>query len=62
MPLNYIGNGHALRGIPARDLSDAETIWYGEKKLVQSGLYQKPKKEKQAKESQEEKQVKEGEL
>ena len=43
--LIYKGNGEFIAGVPARDLSDEEVKKYDEKKLIQSGLYEKPKKE-----------------
>ena len=46
--LRYIGNGF-LKGVPARDLTDDEAKQYGEKRLLSSGLYQKPKETKQTK-------------
>lgn len=39
MPLKYIGNGEALLGFPAKDLSDDEILQYAKKFLVQNGLY-----------------------
>ena len=41
----YVGNGF-IPGIPARDLTDEEVSRYGSKRLLDSGLYEKPKKEK----------------
>jgi len=44
--LKYIGNGF-LPGIPPRDLADDEVKKFGgEKFLLSTGLYAKPKKEK----------------
>lgn len=49
--LVYIGDGRFLPDIPARDLSDDEVKNHGgEKKLVESGLYAKPKREAAEKE------------
>ena len=49
--LIYIGNGEFLPGVPARDLTEAEVKQYGgEKALLESGLYTKPKSEKTKKE------------
>ena len=39
----YIGDGAALIGVPARDLTDEEAKQYGERELVKSGLYRKEK-------------------
>jgi hypothetical protein len=42
--LIYRGKGSHLDGIPARDLSNEEVKKYGgEKKLIASKLYEKPK-------------------
>jgi hypothetical protein len=42
--LIYRGKGSHLAGIPARDLSDKEVRQLGgEKKLIATGLYVKPK-------------------
>ena len=44
--LKYIGDGF-IPGIPARDLSDAEVEKYGgEKLLLNTGLFAKPKPKK----------------
>lgn len=41
--LKYRGNGNHLAGIPARDLNDEEVkLFGGEKKLIKTGLYEKP--------------------
>lgn len=47
--MKYIGNGSAIVGIPARDLTPAEVELYGEAFLLASGLYVKnqPRKGKQ---------------
>jgi hypothetical protein len=43
--LSYIGDGSAIVGIPARDLSDEEVeAAGGEQLLLASGLYAKPVK------------------
>ncbi len=46
MTLLYIGNGAAIIGVPARDLSEQEVKeldWLiTEEQLLKSGLYQKP--------------------
>jgi hypothetical protein len=43
--LTYTGDGTALDGIPARDLSDEEVKNAGgEEVLVNTGLYARPKK------------------
>lgn len=48
--LIYIGNGAAIPDIPARDLSDEEVEQFGgEQRLVKTGLYRKPSKEKSQK-------------
>ena len=48
--LKYIGNGF-IPGIPARDLSDEEVKKYGgEKLLISTGLFEKPKPKKEKKE------------
>jgi hypothetical protein len=45
--LKYIDTqGRYIPNVPARDLSDAEVLEYGEKKLLDSGLYAKPKIQK----------------
>ena len=46
--LKYIGNGW-IDGIPARDLNDDEVKKYGEKVLLDSGLYKKASIEKEVK-------------
>ena len=46
--LRYIGNGF-LKGVPARDLADDEVKLYGEKRLINSGLYEKPQEIRQPK-------------
>lgn len=46
--LKYIGNGF-LDDVPARDLSDEEVIKFGEKVLLDSGLYKKASIEKEVK-------------
>ena len=44
--LKYVGNGF-IPGIPARDLNDDEVKKYGgEKLLLKTGLFEKPKAEK----------------
>ena len=53
--LKYIGNKF-LPGIPARDLSDEEVKQFGgEKKLIATGLYEAPKKERVSKKEEGEK-------
>ena len=48
--LKYIGNGF-IPGIPARDLNDEEVKKYGgEKLLISTGLFAKPKPKKAKKE------------
>ena len=42
--LIYIGRGAFLYGVPARDLTDKEVKKHGKDKLLESGLYEKPKK------------------
>lgn len=39
MPLKYLGNGEAILGFPARDMTDEEILKYARKFLAQSGLY-----------------------
>ena len=46
--LKYIGNGF-IDNVPARDLSDEEVKKYGEKVLLDSGLYKKADIEKEVK-------------
>ena len=47
--LKYIGTGF-LPGIPARDLNEAEVKKYGgERFLLSTGLFEKPKKKKLSK-------------
>jgi hypothetical protein len=46
MTLKYIGNGAALPGVPARDLTDEETHLHGKKRLLKSGLYREIKVKK----------------
>lgn len=38
--LKYIGDGTALIGVPARDLSAAEATEHGRLRLLASGLYE----------------------
>ncbi|CAK0775196.1 hypothetical protein CCP3SC1AL1_770018 [Gammaproteobacteria bacterium] len=38
--LRYVGKGNWITGVPARDLTDEEVEAFGEKWLVESGLYQ----------------------
>lgn len=40
--LKYVGDGW-IDGVPARDLRDDEVQVYGEKRLLESGLYVKVK-------------------
>ncbi len=47
--MKYIGNGEAIIGIPARDLSPAEVKQFGESFLLASGLYAIEKKHKEVK-------------
>lgn len=35
--------GEGIAGIPARDLTSGEVKKFGKEKLIQSGLYEKPK-------------------
>ncbi len=46
--LKYNGNGF-LPGIPARDLTDEEVEFFGEKELLATGLYSKPEQPKEEK-------------
>ena len=46
--LKYVGNGF-IDNVPARDLSDEEVKKYGEKALLDSGLYIKTSIEKEVK-------------
>lgn len=46
--MKYTGNGW-LHGIPARDLTDEEVKKFGEKRLIESGLYKKVSIEKEVK-------------
>ena len=39
--MRYVGNGSAIFGIPARDLTQAEVDIHGESVLLHSGLYVK---------------------
>ena len=39
--MRYVGNGNAMIGIPARDLTQEEVNKYGETVLLYSGLYVK---------------------
>lgn len=42
--LIYVGKGAAIPDIPARDLTDEEVEQFrGERWLIKTGLYQKPK-------------------
>lgn len=41
--MKYIGDGSAIQGIPARDLTADEVKLYGEAVLLASGLYEKEK-------------------
>lgn len=43
--MKYVGKGAWLPGIPARDLSDDEAQRFGEKRLLDSGLYEKERKQ-----------------
>jgi len=43
--------GAFLPGVPARDLSDEEAREYGERRLVESGLYEKPEVKRTVKQS-----------
>jgi len=43
MTLKYVGNGSAIPGVPARDLTEAETSLHGKRRLVKSGLYREIK-------------------
>lgn len=45
--LRYIGNGKFVRGVPARDLSENEAIYYGAKRLIESGLYERVREKKE---------------
>jgi hypothetical protein len=47
--LIYIGNGAAMIGVPARDLTEQDFITFGlkEAELLNSGLYKKPSNEQQ---------------
>lgn len=47
--MKYIGNGDFIPGIPARDLSDEEVKEYSRKTLLDSGLYEEQKKERNLK-------------
>jgi len=46
MTLKYTGNGAALLGVPARDLTEEEIHLHGKRRLVKSGLYREIKKPK----------------
>lgn len=46
--MKYIGNGNAIVGVPARDLTPEEVEKFGEAFLLESGLYER-EKEKPAK-------------
>jgi len=46
MTLKYVGNGAALPGVPARDLTEEETHLHGKRRLVKSGLYREIKAKK----------------
>jgi hypothetical protein len=37
--MKYIGKGAFLYGVPARDLTDEEAVKFGEKLLLDSGMY-----------------------
>lgn len=37
--MKYIGKGAFLIGVPARDLTDEEAVKFGERMLVESGMY-----------------------
>ena len=41
--MKYLHNGF-LKGVPARDLTDEEVKKYGRKRLLDSGLYEEPRK------------------
>jgi hypothetical protein len=41
--LKYIGNGAALPGVPARDLTEDETSLHGKRRLLKSRLYREIK-------------------
>jgi len=45
--LIYKGGGF-IAGIPARNLTDEEVKKYNEKELINSGLYEEPKKKTKA--------------
>jgi hypothetical protein len=49
MALKYTGNGRFLVGIPAMDLSDEDvrSLELSERELIESGLYEKIRKQKQ---------------
>lgn len=48
MMLEYIGRGAFIVGIPARDLTEDEIKQHGgERELLATGLYQKPKRPKE---------------
>jgi len=46
--MKYVGDGTFLPGIPARDLTEAEVVEYGRKRLLASGLYVESKPERPA--------------
>ena len=48
--LVYVGKGHWLPGIPARDLTSEEVEQHGKAKLLKTGLYEeaKPQRKKKA--------------
>ena len=41
--MKYLHNGF-MKGVPARDLTDEEVKKYGRKRLLDSGLYEEPRK------------------
>ena len=41
--LVYLGGGF-FPGVPARNLTKEEAVKYGERRLIESGLYMKPSK------------------
>lgn len=44
-PLEYIGGGAWLPGVPARDLTADEAAQFDRQELIKSGLYREPRME-----------------
>jgi len=49
--LKYVGQGVSLPEVPARNLTDEEVERFGEKFLKETGLYERPRKQRTRDES-----------